>query len=95
MSLGTTHLGFPTDYQAFIYMSRYSRYLWNEGRREYWGETVKRYLDFFQVHLGETCGYSLTKDLRSEIEEAILQAAKEVSSTLIPLLKLQPIIFLS
>lgn len=72
MSLGTTHLGFPTDYQAFIYMSRYSRYIWNEGRREYWGETVKRYLDFFQVHLGETCGYSLTKDLRSEIEEAIL-----------------------
>ena len=35
----------PTDYQNFIAVSRYARYLPEEGRRESWGETVERYMD--------------------------------------------------
>jgi len=35
----------PTDYQTFIAMSRYARWLEDKGRRETWGETVERYMD--------------------------------------------------
>ena len=34
----------PTDFQTFIALSRYARWLPNEGRRENWGETVNRYI---------------------------------------------------
>ena len=35
----------PTDYQTFIYTSRYAKWLEDKGRRENWGETVDRYMD--------------------------------------------------
>ena len=35
----------PTDYQAFIHTSRYSRWLPEKNRRESWGETVGRYIE--------------------------------------------------
>ena len=34
----------PTSYQSFIALSRYARWLPDEGRRENWGETVNRYM---------------------------------------------------
>jgi ribonucleoside-diphosphate reductase alpha chain len=34
----------PTDYQNFIAISRYARWLPEEGRRENWAETVDRYV---------------------------------------------------
>jgi ribonucleoside-diphosphate reductase alpha chain len=37
----------PTDYQAFIALSRYARWLPEKGRRENWEETVDRYITFF------------------------------------------------
>ena len=37
----------PTQFQEYIHMSRYSRWLDDKGRRETWHETVKRYCDFF------------------------------------------------
>ena len=37
----------PTQFQEYIHMSRYSRWLDDRGRRETWPETVKRYCDFF------------------------------------------------
>lgn len=36
------------DYQRFISVSRYARYLPEEKRRETWRETVVRYVDYFQ-----------------------------------------------
>ncbi len=36
----------PTDYQNFIATSRYARWLDDEGRRETWGETVSRYVNY-------------------------------------------------
>lgn len=62
----------PTLYQEFIHLSRYSRWLPEESRRETWEETVERYFDFFGEHLEETCGYKLPKAIRTELEEAVL-----------------------
>lgn len=62
----------PTSYQEFIHLSRYSRWLPDEGRRETWEETIARYFDFFTEHLQETCHYKLTNALRNQLEEAVL-----------------------
>ena len=62
----------PTQYQEFIHLSRYSRWLPKEGRRETWRETVTRYFDFFQEHLKQSCKYSLDKSLREELEDAVI-----------------------
>jgi len=35
----------PTDYQTFIALSRYARWLEDKNRRETWAETVDRYID--------------------------------------------------
>ena len=62
----------PTQYQEFIHLSRYSRWLPDEGRRETWSETVGRYFDFFQSKLDEEENYKLTPEERKELEEAVL-----------------------
>ena len=62
----------PTSYQEFIHLSRYSRWLPEEGRREVWSETVGRYFDFFKDHLKEMCNYDLPQKVHSELEDAIL-----------------------
>ena len=62
----------PTKYQEFIHLSRYSRWLPKEGRRETWRETVTRYFDFFQEHLKQSCKYNLDKSLREELEDAVI-----------------------
>ena len=41
--MSSNHL--PTQYQQFIALSRYARWLPEEGRRETWSETVDRYVD--------------------------------------------------
>lgn len=55
----------PTDYQAFIHTSRYSRWLDDKNRRETWEETVDRYIN------------NIVRDkvdlrVKGEIREAIL-----------------------
>ncbi len=60
-----------TPYNTFIAKSRYSRYLDDKGRREHWDETVKRYFDFMEKHLAEKQNYTLTKELRNELEQAV------------------------
>jgi len=62
----------PSQYQEFIYKSRYSRWIETENRREEWPETVKRYFDFFETHLKENQSYILSAELRSELESAVL-----------------------
>ena len=62
----------PTQYQQFIHLSRYSRWLPEEGRRESWNETVTRYFDFFTEHLNDMCNYTLDKKTRDELEDAVL-----------------------
>ena len=62
----------PTKYQEFIHLSRYSRWLPDKERREKWSETVGRYFDFFAEHLNEMHEYKLTKALRDELENGVL-----------------------
>ena len=52
----------PTSYQEFIHLSRYSRWLPEEGRRETWNETVTRYFDFFTDHVKDMTGFKIDKD---------------------------------
>ena len=62
----------PTPYQEFIHLSRYSRWLPDEGRRETWNETVSRYFNFFKDHLKDMCEYDLSDKTRNELEVAVL-----------------------
>jgi len=62
----------PTPYQEFIHKSRYARWKQDEQRRETWGETVARYFDYMEGHLGANHGYKLPSSLRNELEEAVL-----------------------
>ena len=63
--LGGNYL--PTEYQSFIHMSRYSRWLENEGRRESWSETVSRLISFFKDNVEGIDAKSW-----EDMEEAIL-----------------------
>ena len=60
-----------TPYNTFIAKSRYSRFLDDKNRREHWGETVARYFDFMEKHLATKQNYTLTPELRSELQEAV------------------------
>jgi ribonucleoside-diphosphate reductase alpha chain len=60
----------PTDYQSFIATSRYSRWLEEEGRRETWGETVRRYM--LGVVLPKMVDDVACYDFTTEVEQAIL-----------------------
>ncbi len=59
-------------FSQYVYISRYARYLHDKGRREVWSETVARYFDFFTKNLKEKHGFTLTKELRQECEQAVL-----------------------
>jgi len=61
-----------TPYNEYIAKSRYARYLDNEGRREHWPETVKRYFDFMQKHLKEKHNYVFEDVLREKLEAAVV-----------------------
>ena len=61
-----------TPYQTYIAKSRYSRYLDDKGRREHWNETVSRYFDFMESHLSDKHSYTLTPEMRSRLEGAVM-----------------------
>jgi len=65
-------ISLPTLYQDFIHLSRYSRWLPEESRRETWEETVSRYFDFFKKHLKKRCDHDLSQDTIDELKNAIL-----------------------
>ena len=68
--LGGNYL--PTEYQSFIHMSRYSRWLEEEGRRETWSETVGRLISYFKNHMDTNYKDTIKPKDWKEIEEAIL-----------------------
>ncbi len=58
----------PTQYQNFIALSRYARWLPEEGRRENWAETVDRYIDNVVVPCIKDLGdVQVVEDLREAI----------------------------
>ena len=68
--MGSNYL--PTEYQSFIHMSRYSRWLEEEGRREIWSETVGRLISYFKNHMSTNYKGVIKNKEWDEIEEAIL-----------------------
>ena len=59
----------PTLYQNFIHVSRYARWVEDEKRRETWGETVNRYVDFM---CDEQCAGKVSAHFKKQIRDAIL-----------------------
>lgn len=66
-----TNNPFPSDYEHFIYTSRYARWLDEDQRRENWDETVSRYMDYMVKHLKKRHNYDVSKKLQNELWEAI------------------------
>jgi len=62
----------PNDYQNFIALSRYARWLPEKKRRENWQETVARYFDFMEKHLEENTEQPLEPKTRKLLEDAVL-----------------------
>ena len=58
-------------YETFIAKSRYARYIDAEKRRENWGETVSRYFDFVTKHLQTEQNYTMSAELRKELQDAV------------------------
>jgi ribonucleoside-triphosphate reductase len=65
-------MSLPTDYQTFIATSRYARWLDDEKRREYWPETVSRYIEFMDQSLREKHNYKMDAVLKAELLDAII-----------------------
>jgi len=65
-------INLPTDYQSFIATSRYARWLDDEKRREYWPETVSRYINFMEHTLRVKNNYKMPADLKAELLDAII-----------------------
>ena len=70
------------DYQKFIAISRYARWLPNENRRETWEETVNRYVDFMSLkvkgHLPVQQIKDVVKDLLYDMDDIEIKTIKVV-----------------
>jgi ribonucleoside-triphosphate reductase len=62
----------PTDYQSFIALSRYAKWLDDEGRRETFSETVDRYIDNVVLKKIKDDTFGIEEDLWMEIREVIM-----------------------
>ena len=65
-------INLPTDYQSFIHISRYARWIEEYSRRETWSETVTRYFDYLEKHTKDKHNYNLSVEKRKQLEDAIL-----------------------
>ena len=72
MSILTENGSIQDHYRNFIAVSRYSRWLEKENRRETWTETVARYIDFMRNHMTESYPGSIEDDFWSVAQEAVL-----------------------
>jgi ribonucleoside-triphosphate reductase (thioredoxin) len=58
----------PTDYQSYIHISRYARWLPEKKRRETWEETVKRYIHFFiEKYSADEIDYALMREIENAV----------------------------
>jgi len=60
----------PTQYQQFIHLSRYARWVEDQGRRETWEETVDRYVNYM---CDKQCAGKIPAEVKAEIREGILK----------------------
>ena len=62
LNRGANVMGLPTDYQTFIHLSRYSRWLDEDNRRETWEETITRLVNYFKYHIETNLEISLKEE---------------------------------
>ena len=62
----------PTAYQQVIHKTRYARWVDEENRREDWHETVGRFVEYVDTTLSKYNNYTINKNLKVKIENAIL-----------------------
>ena len=60
-------------YENFIALSRYARWLEDENRRETWGETVDRYVNFMEEYAAKSLGYTMEPMLKSQVRKFIFE----------------------
>jgi len=72
LSILTTNGSIADPYRNFIAVSRYSRWLEDENRRETWEETVDRYVNFYRAHMDANYPNVVKKSEWDEIRSAIL-----------------------
>jgi ribonucleoside-triphosphate reductase (thioredoxin) len=61
----------PTEYQNYIAISRYARWIEKENRRETWSETVERYVSYMQGRYEKLTNKKLDKKERDRWIDAI------------------------
>ena len=61
----------PTEYQNYIAISRYARWIEKENRRETWSETVERYVSYMQGRYEKLTNKKLDKKERDRWVDAI------------------------
>ena len=66
----------PTQYQDFIHLSRYARWIEEEGRRETWPETVIRYITFFKKRFPKIKGIPWKELQRSIINLEVMPSMR-------------------
>lgn len=72
MSILTDKGAIADPYRNFIAVSRYSRWIEEENRRETWAETVDRYFTFMKNHMDEKYADFITDAQWDEMKNAVL-----------------------
>ena len=60
------------DYQRFIALSRYARWIEEENRRETWEETVSRLIEYFSYHVATNLEVKLDADIWKKLKQNII-----------------------
>ena len=60
------------DYQRFIALSRYARWIEEENRRETWEETVSRLITYFSYHVATNLEVKLDDDIWKKLKQNIV-----------------------
>tara|TARA_R100001244_G_scaffold59139_3_gene49835 strand:+ start:3206 stop:5125 length:1920 start_codon:yes stop_codon:yes gene_type:complete len=64
-------MNYMNDYQRFITLSRYARWIENENRRETWEETVTRLVDYFMYHVKEVLEITIDEGIWKQLKNSI------------------------
>lgn len=72
MSILTNNGSIVDPYRNFIAVSRYSRWIEDQNRRETWAETVERYFDFMKAHMNENYPGVVTDATWKKLHNAVL-----------------------
>ena len=74
----------PTDYQTFIHLSRYSRWMEEENRRETWEETVTRVSNFW-IGKYPDFGEEINEAFNAVLDTDIMPSMRTMMSAGVPL----------